>query len=396
MARRGVDVVVYERRAAPIEHARAIGIHPIALEALAPLGVVPALREAGHEVRRGRAIRAQYGERRELGVLPFALCPPPYRFVLTVPQHATERILEAALVAAAPTALRRGRAARIAAHDADGVVLEVTAGTDGPGGADAAPEGRPTTAHGAGPQRATVRARVVVACDGRDGTTAADAGISVSGAPYRDTFAMADVAEAPGLGLGRDEAGIFLTPDGVVEAFPLPGGVRRWVVATERRHPDPSAADVADRVRRHVGRRLDPAAVTMTSGFGVERRLAERFVAGRICLCGDAAHVCSPIGGQGMNLGWLDAASLVEPLLGALARDAAGQDDAMDPLEPWSRSRRAAARRAIRRAEFNMALGRPWLWPAAKDALVGAALHTPLRRTLARRFTMRGLATPMR
>ena len=116
----------------------------------------------------------------------------------------------------------------------------------------------------------------------------------------------------------------------------------------------------------------------MLSTFGIQRFLARQFTAGRVALVGDAAHVVSPIGGQGMNLGFLGAWRLAESL--ATRGDLTG-------YAPHRRS----ARRAVRRAEFNTVMGRATPLAAARDALTWAILHTPLNGPFARVFTMRGL-----
>src|SRR5690606_12138386 len=109
-------------------------------------------------------------------------------------------------------------------------------------------------------------------------------------------------------------AHIHLHRHGVVERFPLPGGRRRWVVHTGTERVPESAEELTDRAAARIGHGPDPATVSMLSAFAVQRRLARRMVSGRVVLAGDAAHGISPIGGQGMTLGWLDALALA-PLL---------------------------------------------------------------------------------
>jgi 2-polyprenyl-6-methoxyphenol hydroxylase-like FAD-dependent oxidoreductase len=112
-------------------------------------------------------------------------------------------------------------------------------------------------------------------------------------------------------------------------------------------------------------------------------------VVGRSVLIGDAAHVVSPIGGQGMNLGWLDAAALAPLLVQAL--DGPGRNSgALDRFGP---ARLRSARVAARQAELNMAAGRP-VGPRAqraREGLIRGLLSPVSAPLLARAFTMQWL-----
>jgi 2-polyprenyl-6-methoxyphenol hydroxylase-like FAD-dependent oxidoreductase len=373
LAARGTSVQVWERRTTDPVGSRAIGIHPPSLDAFAELGLAdPVLREAvlvrtGVARSRGRA----------LGTLSFDRASDTHPYVATLDQHRTETLLRERLDAAAPDALRTGTALVDLTRRADHVDAS---GTDR--------EGRPVA----------VRASFVVGADGARSVVRDLLGIGTTGRDYPDRYVMGDFADPEDPG-AHATALVDVGHAGVVESFPLPGGRRRYVALLPADDPlgDPAvpatAADapetgrasrLASIVHARTGVAPDPATCSMLSAFGVRRRTAERIGVGRVVLVGDAAHEISPIGGQGMNLGWLDAADLAPLLADAVRTGAAG------PWPSYARRRQAAARRAGRQAEANMALGR--VVPAAvgvgREALLRSVLALPTSGGLARLYAM--------
>ncbi|RBP64242.1 2-polyprenyl-6-methoxyphenol hydroxylase-like FAD-dependent oxidoreductase [Brevibacterium sanguinis] len=365
LADRGVDVVVLERRTRPRLHSRAIGLHPPALAVLSDLGLAEAAVAAGVQVRSGLGC----SRGRVLGELSFETAWPERPYVLTLPQRHTERLLIARLAQLSPDALRLGWEVTEVVETGDHVRMSAR-----------------DTATGT---VASWTALLVVGADGPHSLVRSSARIPHTLRELPDRYLMGDFADPT----GDPTAVIHLEPDGVVESFPLPGSMRRWVVHTSlvSRAEDPAilAAIIADR----TGDAPDPATATMVSAFGVRRRLASRLVSGRTVIVGDAAHEISPIGGQGMTLGWLDARALA-PLI--LESSASGAPPQSVPETRHVEGRLlSAARAAAIQAELNMRLGRPMPESRVRvrDALLRAALSTPARGALARAFTMRRALT---
>ena len=368
LAQRGIDVVVLEKRIHPHRHSRAIGIHPPSLAALDRLGVLDAIVAAG--VRIDRGVLRIHGRARAR--LDFASAGAQLPFVVALPQLETERILRTRLARLAPDALRTGVEVRRVEREAASVRLDLAGGLP------------------------SVRARIVVGADGPSGVVAGALDQRGGGRSYPYRYLMGDFTDSTGDGA---IAVLHLHPSGIVESFPLPGGRRRWVTHFPKGIDDESAdATVLARLiaeRIAPGTAPDPASATMSSAFGVRRRILSRIASddGRLVVIGDAAHEVSPIGGQGMNLGWLDADALAERMPSVLAAlDSSRGAEASRLLRDLGRTRLDSARAAARLSEFNMTMGRPTSAAgfALRRAVIATATLPPLSRILARAFTMHG------
>ncbi|MHC6230883.1 FAD-dependent oxidoreductase [Arthrobacter sp. MMS24-T111] len=357
----GVTVKVLEQRTSRNQHTRAIGIHPPALQALSRIGVVPTLVREGVRIREGVAL----SRGRTVGTMAFGTVSATFPFVLALPQFRTEQILADRVQALDPDALVRG--ANVTGFIDDGARVTVAFES--------------SDHQSQGPARAT--AALLVAADGARSRLRAALGVAAARRTYPDHYLMGDFDDDSGL---AEKAALFLEQPGIVESFPLPGGIRRWVVRLNCPAGAATAADLAGLVGRRTGIEPDPATTSMLSAFSVSSAIAGRTVAGRAILLGDAAHEISPIGGQGMNLGWLDAEALA-PLVSAALR--CGPEHSQ--FREFERTRRRAAVRARRQAEINMALGRPLPAPLLRirTAALGTAASIPaVNRWAARRFTM--------
>lgn len=360
----GLSFTVLERSEASVLHSRAVGIHPPSLELFKELGFAEAFLDRGLCVPAGKA----FANIKELGTLSFKYCPKPYPFVLTLPQFETEALLSRELEKRSPKALMRGFEVSYIEQDENGVQVAA----------------HDKKEKGATQRERHFRARYLIACDGKESLIREQLGIRFSGEAYPDTYLMGDFKDSTKL---LDNAGIYLTDDGLIESFPLPNKIRRWVAKTEHYVTNPKKEDLAELIKQRLEHEVPIETNSMLSSFGVQHFLAKRFVSGRVLLAGDAAHVLSPIGGQGMNLGWLDAKAAACTLKEILQHDA----DALTNLSGYEKERRKAAKAAIRRAAFNMQLGRKTNYGKLKYAFVKVMLNTPLERVFAHLFTMRWL-----
>ncbi|NYI08229.1 FAD-dependent oxidoreductase [Allostreptomyces psammosilenae] len=351
LADRGVEVTLVDRRSGGVGTSRAAVVHDRTLEALAPLGVVDAL------VGRGlRAHRFTIRDRDRLLVpIRFDRLPVPHPYALMVPQSSTEEILT--------DRVRRGGREVVPdtelvslAQDRDGVTATLADG-------------------------GTVRARWLVGADGLNSTVRRAVGIGFTGKDTAESFSLAD-ARVSGP-LPRDEVVLFFSPDGMLVSAPLPDGAFRFVAAVPAPPEQPDAAHLQRLLatRGPAAPRVEAEEVTWGSRFRVHHRVADRYRAGRVLLLGDAAHVHSPAGGQGMNLGLRDAMALAGLLAPAVADDAPPE-----ALDAYTAARRPAALRVLRLAGrlTRLATAPAPLRPARNALLAAASTSAAFRNTLTR------------
>jgi len=359
LARRGIDAALWEARADAAPGSRAIGIHPPVLAALEASGVTDRLLEDAARVTTGIARTGG----RTIGHVRFDRLHTRFPFVATVPQARTE----AALAHDAPPA-QRGVTVR-AVRDR-GTHVDVIAEKDG--------------------RLSVASARLVVLAAGARGRALAPWS-SPRSHTYRDRYLMADVDDPTGA--LADTAVITLDAAGVVESFPLPGGRRRLVAWAGRGRDGWTGAGRAEALllRAAVEARTDDHGLAAqiagapVSAFGIRRVLARRLRSGRVLAIGDLAHEVSPIGGQGMNLGLLDAVTLA-PLIARWI----GHGEPPRGLAGWEHDRLASARRAARLAGLNTAIGRA-RGQAAQRAVAAAlavALSGPVVALPTRAYAM--------
>lgn len=346
LAQAGVDVVVLEARDGTDRRSRAIGIHPPGREALEAAGLGAQVREEALELDGGEVICRG----RTLASISFAAG----QRVLILPQERTDALLRQRLSQLRDGALRPGRSVIGVQEEGDAVRVEIEASRD-------------------------VAARFVVGADGVRSGLRSQLGIGWHERPGRGWYAMADV---PGQA-GPARARLHCEPAGLIESFPLPQG-RRWVASDPQRALGDAAA-FSQAIQERTGIRLDLPAGIQPAIFEAKQHRADRSATGRIALVGDAAHETSPIGGQGMNLGWIAARGLADAICRAV-RDGRGD------LGEYERSTRHAAAAAQRRSFFYMAMGRPARAPAvvARNALIRLLGTAPLRARTADMITMRG------
>lgn len=315
LQRAGIDYVLIDKLAVGHNTSRAAVIHAHTLDVLDELGVSSTLAAEGLQL----ATFSVRDRDRTLVRIPFDKLPTAHPYLLMLPQDATERILTERLIALGGS-IDRGVTATGLRQDADRAHVTLTAPS--------------------GPY--TIAARYVVGGDGMHSMVRAATGIEFTGESYEESFVLADVSmDWP---LGRDEVMLFFSPAGLVVVVPLPND-RFRIVATLEDAPEYPAIDDIQRLldaRGPAHRRAVVNGLTWSSRFRVHHRLANAYRSRRLLLMGDAAHVHSPAGGQGMNTGLVDASVLGRLLIAVLSLK---QPDAI--LDQYQSLRRPAAEKVL-------------------------------------------------
>jgi 2-polyprenyl-6-methoxyphenol hydroxylase-like FAD-dependent oxidoreductase len=339
----GTRVLVLEKLAAPSTAMKAKSIGPLAAEALQRRGMSAAIVA---EEQRGldqiqRFIEQSGADERGRGSKlsgHFAGLPirkpaqeRPERRARAVAQEGLEAML-GARAAALGIEVRRGCEVVGIEHCADGVDVEWT------------------SAAGAG----RIRCAWLVGCDGGRSFVRKAAGFAFAGTPPSSTFyqVIADIDHPERLAPN----GWNRTPGGVFSYGPFPG---RLVLIDfsgppEDRDTPATREEVEAALRRISGRDVRVRAIESASRWGDNTRLADTYRRGRVLLAGDAAHVHSPFGGQGLSLGLVDAANLGWKLAAVVRRE---MPEAL--LDTYTAERRPVAEAVLANTLAQIALLRP-------------------------------------
>ncbi|OEV06323.1 2-polyprenyl-6-methoxyphenol hydroxylase [Streptomyces nanshensis] len=295
LARHGVPARIIDRAPAPATTSRALVVMPRTLEIFDDIGVIGEATAAGN---RADAITVTFRNKKVR--MDFAdLLTGPHNHTAhsaprTLSQDDTERILTDAL-AGQGIRVERGTALTGLTQE-DGAVTVSLRAEDG--------------------SERTERCRWVIGCDGAHSAVRKAAGVPFEGSTYRDEFIMADARldwELP-----HGELYAFPSPAGIFAAFSMPGQDRFRIFGNVPSDPGGPGAEYSEPAHEEFQAMLDervpfPAKVVeefWVTRYRVHSRSVPRYRDGRVFLAGDAAHVHSPAGAQGMNTGIQDAYNL--------------------------------------------------------------------------------------
>ena len=251
---------------------------------------------------------------RPLLTVDFSDIPSLYRFTLMIPQNRIEQILLQHLEGLGCNVVRPCKVIRYAASPS---LVEAQIQTNG--------------------SDQSIKAQWLIGCDGMHSAVREQSGIAFSGGEYESSFVLADVSM--NWPLSREEVTLFYSPKGLVVVAPLPSE-RFRIVAIVDEAPEVPSREFMQAVLDARGPTINPGRihdVAWSSRFHIHHRVAQTPRKGRVLLCGDAAHVHSPAGGQGMNTGIQDSIWLAEALTSTL------HDGDETRLDAWAARRHKVA-----------------------------------------------------
>jgi 2-polyprenyl-6-methoxyphenol hydroxylase-like FAD-dependent oxidoreductase len=287
LARHGIRVRVVDHGSEPHHQARATAIQPATLEILARSGVIDEFLGCALHVNQSRVCGP--------GLLTLARgsfvgigCA--YEFQCCLPQWSTEEILLAHLKELGGS-VERGTTVASEEQEDDHLLLTLERADGG---------------------RETVGARYVIGAGGARSITRSSMGEALEGETYAGRYIVADARLASPV--APDEGTVVVSPHGFVLFGPLPDN--RWIIfvnidETHATITDPPPGDaVVALINERLGADIGVHDLCWTSHFRMHRRIAPALADGRRFLIGDAGHLSSPIGGEGLNAGLMDAGNL--------------------------------------------------------------------------------------
>jgi 2-polyprenyl-6-methoxyphenol hydroxylase-like FAD-dependent oxidoreductase len=368
LARRGVRPLIIDRHAGPARETRALGVHARTLEIYSKLGIVAEALRLGKRTT-GANMWAEGRRAARIPVGDIGKDLSPYPFILILGQDDNERLLGDTLRGLG-LAVQWNTELVAIAQERD----HVTATLKQPDG-----------------MLRKIAAAWVGGCDGARSAVRELNGIAFPGAPYEHVFFVADT-QATG-DMVPDELNVYLWKEGFHLFFPM-RGTDHWRVVgilppDLRGRDDLSFEDVIPSVRREAGAGLSFQECSWFSTYRIHHRAAARFRDRRCFLLGDAAHIHSPVGAQGMNTGLQDAYNLAWKL----ALVVTGRADA-GLLDSYEAERIPVARRLLSTTDraFSLIVADSWVAGLFRARILARIAALAMRRERIRKLAFRTIS----
>jgi 2-polyprenyl-6-methoxyphenol hydroxylase-like FAD-dependent oxidoreductase len=365
LGRRGVRALIVDRHAGPSRETRALGVQARTLEIYSKLGIVERALELG---RRGTGANI-WSEGRKMARVPLGEAGQsvtPYPFILILGQDDNERIMG-----------NRLRDWGISVQWNTELI-----------GLEQKPDHALATLKHPDGTTGKVTAAWVAGCDGARSSVRELSAITFPGAPYEHVFFVADT-EVTG-SMVPDEVNVYLWRQGFHLFFPMRGQDHWRMVgilpASLRGRDEVKFEDVIPSLRSEAGAGLTLKTCTWFSTYRIHHRSAARFRDRRCFLLGDAAHIHSPVGAQGMNTGLQDAYNLGWKL--ALVVEGRAETALLDSYEE---ERIPVARRLLNTTDraFRLIVSDSWFAGLLRTRILARIAAFAMSRERIQRFAFR-------
>jgi 2-polyprenyl-6-methoxyphenol hydroxylase-like FAD-dependent oxidoreductase len=368
LGRRGIQATIIDRHSGPAQQTRAMAVHARTLEIYRKLGVAERAVDLG-AIGRGANLWARGRRRARIPFEDMGKGLSAFPYVLMLGQDENERILGDLL--REWNIVVRWNTELIALEQGETGVQVTLREPDG--------------------STRTMNASFVAGCDGARSSVRELNGIGFPGAPYEHTFFVADTVATGSM--VPEELNGYLWPDGFHLLFPMRGANRWRVIGILPPHlrakSNITFEDLLPSLRREAGTALVFQSCNWFSTYRIAHRCTERFRDRRCILAGDAAHVHSPMGGQGMNTGLQDAYNVAWKL----ALVVQGRADAAI-LDSYEAERHPVASRLLESTDrgFQLIVMNNWIAGLFRTRIMTNLAALAMKRPAVRRAAFHALS----
>jgi 2-polyprenyl-6-methoxyphenol hydroxylase-like FAD-dependent oxidoreductase len=368
LARRGIKPLIIDRHSGPAQQSRAMAVHARTMEIYAKMGIIDhALSLGARGVAGNMWANGHHSARVPVGDIGQGLSP--YPFVLMLGQDDNEHIMGARLNELGVAVQWNTELLSLRQHETHvDVILKLPDGT-----------------------HEAVTAAWVAGCDGSRSKVREACGIGFPGAPYEQTFFVADTVATGSM--RANELNVYFDHGGFHLFFPMRGQDRWRVIGILPKELREKAGvdfeEVIPAIRDVAGVDLHFKSCAWFSTYKIHHRAAERFRQGRCFLLGDAAHIHSPMGAQGMNTGLQDAYNLAWKLAFVVAGRA-------NPvlLDTYEEERLPVARNLLRSTDrgFQVVVDNHWFARLLRTHVIGRVVARAMTFERVRRRAFHALS----
>jgi 2-polyprenyl-6-methoxyphenol hydroxylase-like FAD-dependent oxidoreductase len=358
----GLHCTLVEKHVQRLDASRSIGIHPPSFALMQKIGLQDAFETKICKVSKGEVLHYK----KHLGILQFAQLNHPKPFIGTLSQNQTESILEEHCLAHG-IPLHKGFALAQLYEEQDSIFTSFYNEED--------------------KLTRTFKSKLVIGADGVNSSCRKLSTVPFLRKDLPDFYAMADFDRPTN---DPPVARLYLHPGGIVESFPLPNQQRRWICRFNQEVEFDNAQGIADCVLERTAQSVKANEARWFSKFRPYVVQSATYHKKRVVLIGDAAQAVSPIGGQGMNLGWLQG----ELLARCLAKAQHEKKELSYYLPFYAKQAKIIGQNALKQSLRNTWMGRSG-WFGLKKGMARILTSPLLSDQSAKVFSMQWLETQM-